>query len=615
MAPGRRIISLTNFLWLILGLSLGVLVGRSFQPAGQHQEPPRPADVAASKSGRPEPANERQQLNALRPAAPPANLALERLRKLAAEQSGSEAGVCLGLIGELSAIDCPQALRLFRQWPTPERQLMQRAIARRWASLDPEAALREIAGTRDRDVRSILASEAARELVRRDPDAALARLSQPGPLPGIFLTRFIIGALADKDPGRAAAYLLTQPIRDDDVFATVAARWAESDSAAAVAWATSVPMGQARTAALNAAWSVWGEKDPATVATAIINAPETRFDASILRSVAGAWSKDEPRAAIAWIERLTRQVDRDNAWAGFSLDARTLGAEASIQLLKEIGSDNRRAQVAAQMARDWARDNAQAALAWAQQLPEGAVRNGALRPVLEEWAAINPSQVVAYLTANPTVDPKSDLLPGAAGLWATRDSAEALQWLQSLPSGLARDEIVNQMARGLREVVEPAKATQLLGFIESPLQRQELVREIAGRWAASDAPTAAQWLGQLPDAASQIQGHHSIARQWAFTDREATARWMETLPSGAARDAAIDAFVQSVDGYDPALATAWASAMGNASERDKAIRSAFGRWLERDVPSARDWLQQVQLNDSLRSDLLQAAERQLRDAK
>jgi hypothetical protein len=62
-----------------------------------------------------------------------------------------------------------------------------------------------------------------------------------------------------------------------------------------------------------------------------------------------------------------------------------------------------------------------------------------------------------------------------------------------------------------------------------------------------------------------------------------------------------------VDGYNPGFATAWATAIEDPKDREKNVRSAFGRWLERDAAQARLWLKDATLDDSLRAELVRAS--------
>src|SRR4029077_10770143 len=99
--------------------------------------------------------------------------ALEKLRPLAANGTGSNLVACLSLIPQLAAGDCRGAFDLFRGWPSEERHILQRSIARRWASLAPDDALQAVLQTRDLEIWDGLGRETARALVNRDPERAL----------------------------------------------------------------------------------------------------------------------------------------------------------------------------------------------------------------------------------------------------------------------------------------------------------------------------------------------------------------------------------------------------------------------------------------------------------
>src|SRR6187455_2414089 len=104
MAAGRRIVSLTSLLWLVLGLSLGIFAGRGFRPAPPAE--PEPARKARHRNVAPAAPSTESATGSIAPSEnAKSRSVLETLRRLAADKSGNSLGTCLGLIRDLAASD------------------------------------------------------------------------------------------------------------------------------------------------------------------------------------------------------------------------------------------------------------------------------------------------------------------------------------------------------------------------------------------------------------------------------------------------------------------------------------------------------------------------------
>jgi len=604
MAERRYFITVV---WLVLGVLLGFSIAQLVrrQPVGPSRAT---AETAANQTDGSSPSIP-LETNVSRAAhQAPVISPLARLRELCARRDELDVAQCLTLVKQLSAKECRAALDLFRNFREDESAILQRTVARRWANLDAENLLDSLPSIRDGTLGRLLAEEGSRVLVKRDPESALRKLSRS--LPGahrLILAHALLPALAEQDPARAGAFLTKHPefARDENVFRIVASHWAQKNSLEALAWAESLPAGRSRSEAIKAVGSTWAQHDPAAVA-AEISRNRDRWDGDTIKAMALSWSKMDPRAAMAWIDGLPK-ADQEAAWSRFRLDVRQLGTDATLELLSAVPSEQRRAEMASQIASELARENPRAAMAWAERLPEGELRTRALRPALDQLAASNPVEAVGYVASLPAGDGRTDLLRRAVASWAVRDTDAAMAWTRQLPAGWERDEVFSEAARGLREF-DLARAARLSEMIDNVGTRHHVIQEIAGQWARTDGAAAAQWLGQMPDAATQVESHYSVARHWGLTDMEGSANWINSLPHGASRDAAVRAFVTSIDGYDAALATSWAMTIQEPAQRQESVGSAFGRWLQSDPTAARSWLETTQLADDVRATLTRVAD-------
>jgi hypothetical protein len=344
---------------LIAGLVIGLLLGRHSQSPSNSASPRTGSErsevaFAHSKGLRDTP------LDAVATDKPPATSGIEHFRKLANSGPPYDMELALRSARELSnTVECREVMELFRRWPSEERQVLQRAIARRWAGLDPDGALRKSLRSPNDDFHRLLVEEAARELVRRDPDAAMARLSDPmTALQRVMLGHFMLPALAEKNPAKAAAFLAANKefMVDDDMFGNVARLWARENPKDALAWAMALPQGRAQAKALQEIWTTWSAQDPVVVAAEINRNADGKVGLEVFRAVAQVWSRIDPRAALEWIAGLS-PTRADEALRAFSLDVRKLGAESTLQLINSIKSESQQARVAGEVAAQLAADN------------------------------------------------------------------------------------------------------------------------------------------------------------------------------------------------------------------------------------------------------------------
>ena len=158
----------------VLALSLGVLIGASLQRCvSTVQAPPvHPLQSAENSSGR---LLKGSEISATR--AQVHGSAYDQLVQLSFRRGDWVA--CLPLIARLSPEECREALSLFSSWPQEERETAQQLILRRWASADPEGALRASPKLRSEFYISMI-KDVAHELVTRGTEGALEIISGNG---------------------------------------------------------------------------------------------------------------------------------------------------------------------------------------------------------------------------------------------------------------------------------------------------------------------------------------------------------------------------------------------------------------------------------------------------
>ncbi|HVU37307.1 MAG TPA: hypothetical protein VHC95_03165 [Opitutales bacterium] len=314
-----------------------------------------------------------------------------------------------------------------------------------WSAKDPQAALAALAQLPADDLRYMAREQVLKNLIDQDPSAALAALhNQPREQMGEFMYKDVFSEWASHDPRSAAAAALKLPssYAQDQALQGAAAAWAEQDPAGAMAWANALPAGQQKTDAIHSVIVAMSEQDPDSAANDILQIPSSPNRDSLIIDVANKWAQSDPTGLLAWADKnLTGGAFDRTAQIALTQMGLTDPA-AAIATLAQISDPNVVSQVVPELAKDFAGQNVQAALQWAQSLPANnmAVRNSALSNVLKIWSNNDPAGAAAYLQQNLATDPSfSTLATQAVNTWGGYDAQAALAWAQNLPPGSAQN--------------------------------------------------------------------------------------------------------------------------------------------------------------------------------
>jgi hypothetical protein len=273
------------------------------------------------------------------------------------------------------------------------------------------------------------------------------------------------------------------PVLADSVGFIVAAL-AETDAAAAFAWADKLPSDTMVLQAREAALELWTARDPAAALAAAlgVNSPDR---SRLVEKVAADWSRLDPKAAWEWARQqpgdlglkcsasaLTQLAASDPAAAQQTLTAWLKEAGGLPSVEKQLpGTAHPLLEPAVAVTSALARTDPAAATEWARQLPEGPVRQEVLTRHFCDWAAVAPKDAETYA---------STLAPGWERDWTL---VSALFTYTETPG-------------------THGEALRVAGLLADPTERARAVRLIKG--SASDWTTARTTLLQAGYSAHEI---------------------------------------------------------------------------------------------------------------
>jgi hypothetical protein len=145
--------------------------------------------------------------------------------------------------------------------------------------------------------------------------------------------------------------------------------------------------------------------------------------------------------------------------------------------MKQLPEGNTKVNAFGNVGLRWAQSDPKAALAWAQQLPEGPAKDRALRDIIgTAWALRDPKAAVEFASTLPSGGSRDVVMSDIARRWAGTDPLSASQWLAALPDDQTnpgqRYRLIEDVARGWLQS-DPAKAAAWLATTSLPADRKQ----------------------------------------------------------------------------------------------------------------------------------------------
>lgn len=489
------------------------------------------------------------------------------------------------LLRRLAELDSRRAIVAVRALDLDARFVVPLYVM--WAERDADAVLAELGTVTPPATRRAVALAVLEAL--GDTDSAVERVASG--LPAIERPGFRLDALAARaadDPAGVFAAVMSggSQLTQSVLLPQVAASAARADLEGALALASGIGDPQARMVSVAAVLKVWTEQDPAAVLAYLESSPPNtlRGAAETVQVLASV----DPVRMLAIAERMPPDL-RLGARSAALVAMAERDVSAALARLDSVPAGRDRDSLLRPIAATYARQNADAALAWAKSLspPSQTAVSGviegiaaqsfdrALERVLLEIAngttagisfgqALPPGPLFAAINADPGNAPQllnrlvasgdSALLSraeGAAYVWSQRDPARAVDWV-----------IANLEALGASSV--------------TPLAQQ-----IAGR----DPALAAITPDRLP-AEARALWIASAADAMAATDPNGAMAYLEPFRGEPGHAEAVTAVVRRAAPLNPAAAAGWAKEVGHPP----ALAAAATSWARNDAAAAERWV-------------------------
>ncbi|NCF95050.1 MAG: hypothetical protein GWQ05_29435 [Verrucomicrobiaceae bacterium] len=256
------------------------------------------------------------------------------------------------------------------------------------------------------------------------------------------------------------------------------------------------------------------------------------------------WANANPSEALAWFENL--DLENDAAFQSL-LEERKLKPEVLrnhlmrglVQGLASADPDKAIAYVIGQteagnkaaygmidtVAESVLRtDKPAQAAQWTDSLPEGHVRNMAMRRVAERYVDDDPQAAAEWAAQYADLPGNAGVIAEVGENWASRDPKSALEWLTSLPEGRGQQVGMHQAVREWTDE-DPAAASEYLTSMPTSAARDAAIMGFTNRLAYEDPESAIAWAETVSTNEGRMAALATIGRNWARKDPQAAAEW------------------------------------------------------------------------------------------
>ena len=316
-----------------------------------------------------------------------------------------------------------------------------------------------------------------------DPTAAMAFSNTMG-MAGGFVRPTILQSWASVDPANAAKYYQDNP-REFAMMgmmgggrgpmgggqggaSIIASEWARQDSAAALAWASSL----------------------------------TTDKGQAMNSVIGEVAKTDPRKAAEMIGQMDA-ADRAGAYRSVAAQYGALDFVDAQTWVRTLPADDQAAAMASAIG-GLSNTDAAAAATQVNAMNAGEAKDRLIPDVVEDLARTNPQAAADFLKKQESEDAQRNGMRNLMPTWTSQDPTAALAYANSFPAGQVRDSALQAYVWSNNKGA-PADLIKIAATIEDDGDRDRSIGVTAMRWMREDALAAKAYVEASTDLSDEAK--------------------------------------------------------------------------------------------------------------
>ncbi len=489
-----------------------------------------------------------------------------------------------------SVADCREFLGLASLRYKDRHPLLQQAVRdyalRRWLELDAESALAEAERAPGEEYSSRgFANDLFRVWLDLNEDSAISAWHQASPALARTLRYSFLKTLAEKDGPKALAECRASLGVED--------RWD---------WVEKEVL------------RIWASYDPRAAAGMSLNSESNK-------DVLDEWMRSDPAAAAEWIRERNDMKKFGRSLLPWLLKTDPAAASELVNGPMSAGVSDYRRQTAA---REWAKQNLEDALRWAESQPvnglmvrevlNASVRmiaysdpdraleimqrlsqptlqrpegdrpmekmeiNGAWREIFASMAATDPDRARELVMKQPADSMQSALNGYFTHAFAADPGAAIAQCREWLADPAVKDTVLAAFADSFRwgQGAGPRDPSAALAAI--PEFADAVDADVLSGWAKTDPRGAAEWIAQRTASGNSFKGlkDEGVITDIAISEPVWTASWLRTLTDTSLQNEAADTLTANWAAFDPVAARQWIESLPEGPLRE-AAESGFNR--------------------------------------
>lgn len=221
-------------------------------------------------------------------------------------------------------------------------------------------------------------------------------------------------------------------------------------------------------------------------------------------------------------------------------------------------------------------------------VPGGFARMNALRAVADVWAARDAEAVLAWAEKFTDSADRTIAMEAALAGLARQNPQRAIALAQEKLGGASLQQAILAFVPRLIES-DPAAAAQVVAALPTGETKMLVAAEVARTVGVTAPQQALAWADALADAPSQQVARRAALEAWALSDPVSASLYVAAMPAGAAQVAAAEQVARVLGSKSPAQAVAWVQTLPSAEARQAASIYAASSWAQSDPSAAAQW--------------------------
>ncbi|MEM0897633.1 MAG: hypothetical protein AAGJ79_12200 [Verrucomicrobiota bacterium] len=376
------------------------------------------------------------------------------------------------------------------------------------------------------------------------------------------------------------------------------------------------------------------ESSPEDAIEFTLRIPSSRRSYALSKLLEAA-ARDRPELIPSWISRpevANAFKNPESSWAirDFVKSWSRTELTAATEFALFATSGQSRESAIQSIASQQALEDGPAAIAWARELKNPALRKQALTAAIKSITSLDPQSALSLLDEADNAGERRGMLASLGSAWAAKDKDGFHSWVQSLEDPRDVQAALAECAHIVTD--DPVKFLQLTDNLPRS-QKKNIYEQFVRRWAQKDPKATNDWVNSIEDpllrndarkqvistlsyqnpelAVEFIKGMDDsseiledyapyLGRHWAGSSPQDALAWAEGLENHSLRTRTLRDILSAVASNDPETAIAYIDGnLTKPSERTEAISNVLGSWVLQDDEAALAWSRQLAPEDRL----------------